>query len=329
MDNVLPAHFLPVWMPSMHPSPIKPTGTCPAREPISVLQPDHLYWPRLWREMNDPPPEIQLTGCADALNTPMIGIVGTRRATPRGLAVARGLAADLAAVGWTIVSGLARGIDGAAHQGALDVGGRSVGIMATGCDLTYPAAHRGLRQRLEENGCCLTEFPAGVGPRKYHFPRRNRLIAGLVAGLIVVEAPIKSGAMVTAYLALDYNRDVFAVPGPVDLATSWGCHRLLREGAHLMERLGDLTHILGLPSPAEIADSDRNAPSAAVHDPVPGSPAQWIHARLDLEGKSRDELRSRWPGNEDKWQEGLLALELAGLIRRLPGGRLARTIWRS
>ena len=277
--------------------------------------------------------EIQVTGNPKILNTPMIGIVGTRRATPRGLAVARGVAAELAGGGWTIVSGLARGIDGAAHHGALDVGGCSVGVMATGYDLTYPAVHGPLRGQLEVRGCCLTEFPPGTGPRKYHFPRRNRLIAALVKGLIVVEAPVRSGAMLTAYLALDYNREVFAVPGPVDYSTSTGCHQLLREGAQLLERADDLTRVLGAPSVGEgsVAASGNNTecPAAAELGPDPGSPARWILERLDLEGTSRDELRARWPGNEDTWQKGLLELEMAGLIRRVPGGRLTRTIWRS
>lgn len=263
------------------------------------------------------------------LVNPMIGIVGTRRATVRGLAVARKIAADLSVLGWTIVSGLALGIDGAAHRGALEAGGCSVGVMATGCDHTYPAAHRRLREQLDERGCCLTEYPAGVGPRPYHFPRRNRLIAGLVQGLIVVEAPIRSGAMLTAYLALDYNREVFAVPGPVDLKTSHGCHKLLREGAQLVEGVADLTNVLGLPVVAD--DPVEGVKPGSLHKsssvPNQGSGARWILDRLDLEGVSRDRLRDRWPGNEDGWQEGMLALEMACLIRRLPGGRLARTIW--
>jgi DNA processing protein len=255
-------------------------------------------------------------------------MVGTRRATARGLAVARAIAAELAAHGWVIVSGLALGIDGEAHRGALAVQGRSVGVMATGSDRMYPSAHRNLRRRLEVNGCTLTEFEPGTPPLKHHFPRRNRLIAGLARGVIVVEAPRKSGAMLTAMLALDYNREVFAVPGPVDLETSRGCHHLLREGAHLLESVADVTRVLGRPSSREESNKDPlREMKAEIPQPIPGSAAGWIMDRIDLEGVSRDRLRERWPGAEDSWQEGLLALELAGLIRRLPGGRLARRIW--
>ncbi len=292
------------------------------------LQPGHPHWPKLWGQINDPPAEIHVRGSLTVLNAPSIAIVGTRRATARGLAVARAIAAELAAHGWVIVSGLALGIDGEAHRGALAVQGRSVGVMATGSDKMYPAAHGRLRARLEGNGCTLTEFSPGTPPLKHHFPRRNRLIAGLARGVIVVEAPLKSGAMLTAMLALDYDREVFAVPGPVDLETSRGCHHLLREGAHLFESVADVTHVLGRPEGwRESIEESVLGMKAEIPEPIPGSAARWIMDRLDLEGVSRDRLRERWPGSEEPWQEGLLALELAGLIRRLPGGRLARRIW--
>jgi len=292
------------------------------------LQPGHPRWPKLWDQINDPPTEIHVCGSLDVLNEPSIAMVGTRRATARGLAVARSIAAELAAHGWVIVSGLALGIDGEAHRGALAVQGRSVGVMATGSDRMYPAAHRSLRGRLEVAGCTLTEFSPGTPPLKHHFPKRNRLIAGLAMGVIVVEAPLKSGAMLTAMLALDYDREVFAVPGPVDLETSRGCHHLLREGAHLLESVADVTRVLGRPDSTRESAADRlQGMGGGIPEPVPGSAARWIMDRLDLEGVSRDRLRERWPGTEESWQEGVLALELAGLIRRLPGGRLARRIW--
>ena len=290
---------------------------------LTDLRPRDAGWPHLWRTLTDPPDQVTVSGRVGCLQSPCIAIVGTRKATPRGLAVARGLAAALSHHGWTVVSGLALGIDAAAHRGSLDAGGAGVAVMATGIDVTYPVAHGRLRSRLERLGCCLTEFPAGTRPLPYHFPRRNRLIAGLARAVVVVEAPLKSGAMVTAYLALDYDREVFAVPGPVDLDTSRGCHHLLREGAHLLESCDDVHRVLPPPVP-------RPGPDAPAADRLPqaGSPARWILDRLDLEGVSRDGLRRRWPGTEDMWVEGLLALELGGLIQRLPGGRLARTIWR-
>ena len=302
--------------------------SCPKNPSEQKIHPGHPHWPRLWEQINDPPDEVRVRGSLAILNEPAIAIVGTRRASARGLAVARALAAELAAHGWTIVSGLALGIDGEAHRGALSVQGRSIGVMATGSDRVYPSAHRVLKSKLEIDGCTLTEFPPGTPPLKYHFPQRNRLIAGLALGIIVVEAPRKSGAMLTANLAADYNREVFAVPGPVDLDTSRGCHHLLREGAHLVEGANDITRVLGLPATKQDRDPRQDVPrNDILPEPQSGSAARWIMDRIDLEGVSRDGLRERWPGNENEWMEGLLALELAGLIRRLPGGRLARRIW--
>ena len=304
------------------------SASCQPKLSEITIKPGHPQWPLLWEQINDPPDEVRVRGSLAVLNEPAIAIVGTRRASARGLAVARALAAELAAHGWVIVSGLALGIDGEAHRGALSVQGRSIGVMATGSDRVYPSAHRALKSKLEIDGCTLTEFPPGTPPLKFHFPQRNRLIAGLALGIIVVEAPRKSGAMLTANLAVDYNREVFAVPGPVDLETSRGCHHLLREGAHLVESANDITRVLGLPAGNRESDIRQNDLRGDVMpEPNSGSAARWIMDRLDLEGVSRDGLRERWPGTEDAWQEGLLALELAGLIRRLPGGRLARRIW--
>jgi DNA processing protein len=290
----------------------------------TIVGPDHPAWPDSWKQMTDPPPTVHVTGDASLLTCSAIAMVGTRRATARGLALARGFAADLAARGWLVVSGLALGIDGAAHRGALEVGGRTCAVMATGSDRTYPGAHRSLRARIDRSGCCLTEFEEGTTPYKSNFRQRNRLIAGLAQAVIVVEAPHKSGALITANRALDYNREVFAVPGPVDLESSRGCHRLLREGAHLMESVADVERVLGQPENPTVPGI---GPTPGPDEPVAGSASRWILDRLDLQGVSRDDLRERWPGTEAAWIEGLTALELAGLVSRLPGGRLARRIW--
>jgi len=293
-----------------------------AKAAPAVLRRGGPGWPALLEQLHDPPVRLHVVGDAAVLGRPCIAVVGTRRATARGLAVARTLGAQLAARGWTVVSGLALGIDGAAHRGALDAGGATAAVMATGPDRTYPPAHGRLRTEIERAGCTVTECDPGTPPLRFAFPRRNRLIAGLCVGVVVVEAPARSGALITAQMAADDDREVFAVPGPVDLETSRGCHHLLREGAHLVEDAADVERVLGRPSAA---------PSRAQADPrlpAPGSAARWILDRIDLEGTSRDALRTRWPGDEATWSEGLLALELAGLIRRLPAGRLARTIWR-
>lgn len=277
--------------------------------------------------MADPPAEIYASGNLDALNGPGLAIVGTRKASARGLAVARTLGSDLARLGWTIVSGLALGIDAAAHQGALDAGGRTVGVMATGIDRIYPRVHGKLRHQIEVSGCCITEYPPGASPRKYHFPKRNRLIASLCQGVIVVEAPLKSGAMLTAYRALDYDREVFAVPGPVDSLNSKGCHHLLRQGAHVLESAEDVIRVFGQPNGASLVWEPAKGPVEGTILPVAGSAARWIYDRLNLEGVRRDDIRSLWGGNEGAWTEGLLALELAGLIQWLPGSRIARRFW--
>ncbi len=286
---------------------------------------DH-RWPSLWRHIPDPPATAHVQGDPHWLKSPAVAIVGTRRATNRGLAVAAGLAQALSLRGWVIVSGLATGIDAAAHQGALDVGGGTVAVMGTGPDLIYPRANQGLHAAVIKQGCSVTEYEPGTPPLKHHFPARNRLIAALARAVIVVEAPLKSGAMHTANVALEYDREVFAVPGPVDLDNSRGCHRLLRDGAHLIESSDDVERILGAPEPIVPPAAGGDLFRGAL-DPAPHSSARWIIDRLDLEGVRRDDLRRRWPGSEETWVEGLTALELAGLIRRLPGGRIARRIW--
>lgn len=284
------------------------------------LTPTHAHWPAGWRDLgDDAPATIFATGRSEVLTRPALALVGTRRASPRGLAVARRLARDLAARGWLVVSGLALGIDAAAHVGALDAGGVSVGVMATAPQRTYPTRHRRLRRQLEEAGCCVTETPPAGGPGgRWLFPRRNRLIAALAAGVIVVEAPDRSGALVTARQAGELGRHVWAVPGPVDHEGSRGCHQLLREGAAVCEGADDVDGLLAPPG--------GRAPET-VPRPLPGTAAAWILDRLDLDGVALSELRARWPGTDAMWNEGLLALELAELIRRLPGGRLAPRIW--
>ena len=278
--------------------------------------------------MKDPPAAVTVMGQPQHLAASCLAIVGTRQATARGLAVAEGLARALVGAGWVIVSGMARGIDAAAHRGALRGNGATVAIMGTGSDLTYPAGHRRLRTQIEARGCTVTEYPRGTPPRRYNFPQRNRLIAGMVEGVIVVEAPVRSGALLTAYLALDLCREVFAVPGPVDSLNSRGCHRLLREGATLVESPEDVHQVLAPPRSVKCAGQSPGSLAHLPLVPTTGSAARWIWDRLDLEGLPLDKLRGRWAGDEASWAEGLVALEMAGLTLRLPGGRLARRIWR-
>jgi len=281
-------------------------------------------WPPLWRQLHDPPLRITGAGHADLLPRRCLAIVGTRRASHRGLALSRALGRSLAEFGWVVVSGLAHGVDGAAHRGALAAGGATVAVIGTGIDRCFPARHAELQERIRQEGCVLTELPDGAPPHRWHFPRRNRLIAGMSEGVIVVEAPLRSGALLTAMLAMEMNREVFAMPGPVDSRVSRGCHHLLREGAHLLESPLDLHQVL---SPPAVPESARRAVAGGRWRtlPVAGSAARWIYDRLDLTGVAQEELLQRWPGSHSAWLEGLLALEVTGLIRRLPGGRLARS----
>lgn len=286
---------------------------------------DQADWPAGWSALSDQPLAVFSAGDQRCLTSRCLAIVGTRRATPRGLAVATRLSAELVRLGWTIVSGLARGIDAAAHCGALEAGGPTVAVMATGLDRTYPRSHGALRRRIEVSGCVISEYGPGTTPLGFRFLQRNRLIAGLAEATIVVEAPRRSGALATARQANDLGREVLVVPGPVDCEQYVGSHHLIRDGATLIRSSEDVIMALGCPLASDQAAAV-NLP-AVLALPCPSSAARWIFDRLDLDGIQRDRLRERWPGNEATWAEGLLALEVAGLIRRLPGGRLARSIW--
>lgn len=291
--------------------------------PVWTLRRGAEQWPTLWHDVEEPPDIVRGSGDCNVLQRPAMAIVGTRRPSARGVAVARRLAADLSRAGWVIVSGLALGIDAAAHAGALEVDGITVAVMATGVDRTYPAAHVELRRRIERRGCVVTEAVDGTAPLPFLFPRRNRLVSGLAQGVIVVEAPMRSGAMSTAYHGVDQGREIFTVPGPVDVDGCRGCHHLLKQGAHLVERAGDVIDVLGRPSGAGPGPGE--PPQELL--PVAGSASRWIWDRLDLTGMRLSEMRKRWAGTEAVWHEGLLALEMAGLIARLPGGGIARKIW--
>ena len=288
-----------------------------------TLGPDDPRWPPLWQQMHDQPKLVTVGGDASLLGRRCVAIVGTRRATQRGLAIARALGRSLTEAGWIVVSGLAHGIDGAAHRGALAASGVTVAVIGTGIDRCFPAQHSSLQRQIQTSGCVVTELPRGAPPNRWHFPRRNRLIAGLCEGVIVVEAPQRSGALLTAMLAMEMDREVFAVPGPIDSQMSRGCHHLLREGANLLETPADLHQVLTPPTVPECA---RQAVTGGGWHllPMPGSAARWIFDRLDLDGVAHDELQERWSGSRSAWLEGLLALEMAGLVQRLPGGLLAR-----
>lgn len=197
-------------------------------------------YPHLLRHIPDPPPVLFFAGDTAALARPSICVVGSRRSSRRGLANAANIARELSERGVHVVSGLARGIDAAAHESALLADGGTSAVLGCGIDVVYPAEHLALFERIAERGCVLSEFPLGTPPLKHHFPRRNRILSGLSLGVVVVEADLGSGAMGTAQWACEQGREVFAVPGPIDYPGSRGPHRLIRDGATLVESAADV-----------------------------------------------------------------------------------------
>ncbi len=253
----------------------------------------------------------------------MIGIVGTRRATEYGRRMAHDLASDLAAEGWVVVSGLAAGIDAAAHRGALAAGGTTIAVLGCGVDRVYPVANRELYEEIGRRGLLLSEYPPTRTPRKHHFPERNRIIAALGEALVVVQAGEKSGALITAGLALDLGREVLAVPGPADQPVSRGVHRLLRDGAALVETSMDvLEEVGGIGSVASAGAQGSLFSSGAVSTASPpGGPSGRLREALSG-GPAPVEALARASGVEvSEALATLCRMELGGAVRSLPGHR--------
>ena len=208
---------------------------------MQLLYPGLPGYPKRLLDLRDPPNPLYICGNAALFERPAIAIVGSRKASPQGLYIASELSKGLAEAGFLIVSGLARGIDGAAHRAALKSPlGKTSAIFGTGLDCVYPHEHLALANAVAHSGLLISEFPPGVGPRPSHFPRRNRLIAALALGVVVVEASKRSGSLITARLAADLGREVFAVPGSILGGYSEGCHSLIQNGAKLVHTLGDI-----------------------------------------------------------------------------------------
>jgi DNA processing protein len=277
-------------------------------------------YPRLLREISDPPPLIFFEGELSALSKPSICIVGSRRATRRGIITAGNLARELSARGIQVVSGLARGIDGAAHAGALEGGGGSSAVLGCGVDVVYPPEHARLAEEITRDGCIASEFPLGTTPLKHHFPQRNRILSGLSLGVVVVEADFDGGAMGTAQWACDQNREVFAVPGPIDYPGSRGPHKLIREGATLVEEVADILGAL----PAYVGSGEREALHTAGPRGEPMSDeARAVLSALDLNPKHIDELVRFCHISPAVMLPLLLDLEMRGIIEPCGGGTYA------
>lgn len=278
-------------------------------------------YPSLLRPIADPPPILVVRGSPDALEGPAVAIVGARAATAYGLGVARDLAAGLARRGIVVVSGLARGIDAAAHQGALEAGGRTVAVQACGSDITYPPEHRALADRIAAAGAVISELPPGRPPRAMHFPLRNRLISGLSHGVVVVEARPRSGSLITARHALDQGREVLAVPGPVTAPTSAGPNALLRDGARPVTALSDVFEAVGL-GDATLFHPDPGRPRASATASGASGEERRILDRLRQTPCTRSDLMEALDLSPREIALWLLGLEIDGRVVEDRDGRL-------
>ncbi len=284
---------------------------------------DDLRYPPLLRQIADPPAALFVLGNPACLRDPQLAIVGSRSPTRGGAETAQAFARHLVECGLTITSGLARGIDGAAHRGALEGGGATVAVLGTGPDRVYPAAHRDLAHEIAARGALVTEFPPGTPPLGGHFPRRNRIISGLALGTLVVEAATQSGSLITARLAIEQGREAFAVPGSIHNPLARGCHALIRDGAKLVETATDILEELG--PLAGVGDLPRHAAAApATSEPELDADYSRLLECLGFDPLPVDVLVQRSGLTADCVSSMLLVLELRGLISSVAGGRYQR-----
>lgn len=280
----------------------------------SVVAIDDEQYPPLLRAIHDPPPLLYVRGDPSVLPDAQLAVVGSRRASPAALRVAELLSGQLARAGLHICSGMAIGIDGAAHRGALAAGGRSVAVIATGIDRVYPYRHRALASQLEECGCLVTEFPPGTPPLRQNFPQRNRLISGMSLGVLVIEAALPSGSLITAGTALEQGREVFALPWSVLHEGGRGCLQLIRDGAKMVLAVEDILEEL---APLYTLQQHRvDAPSAEAVAPS----TSWLLGFVGFEMVTLDELVHRSARPVAQVLGELSVLELGGQVTRMAGG---------
>ena len=296
----------------------------PGRRRILTLgDPDY---PPTLLHIEDPPPMLYLMGVSAAVWPAAIAVVGSRNPTPQGLANARQFARSFAQAGFSVVSGLALGVDGAAHEGALE--GAATGqvatlaVVGTGLDRVYPRQHLELSRRIAQDGLLVSEYPIGTPPLSANFPKRNRIIAALSQGTVVVEAALQSGSLITARQAAEQGKDVFAIPGSIHSPQSRGCHALLKQGAKLVETAQDVLEDIRLPEgPPHQHEPARTHPAPGEAD---GAPKDDVLSALGFDPVSLDALVAR-TGIAPAWLQGrLLELELQGKVARLPGGLFQR-----
>jgi DNA processing protein len=304
-------------------SDIEPSLTWLQQPGHQLITLDDDNYPNLLKAIDGPPPLLFLIGDAGLLNQPQLAIVGSRNPTPGGLGNAREFAHSLAGAGLCITSGLAIGVDGAAHAGAL-MAGTTVAVLGTGPDRIYPASHRELAHKIAEQGLLVSEFPPGTQARPENFPRRNRIISGLSLGTLVIEAALQSGSLITARLAAEQGREVFAIPGSIHNPQARGCHLLIRQGAKLVESAQDVMEELGalLGSMADILEAPTR--DDAVPDRFDDTEYRRLFEVLGYDPVTIDELITRSGLTAEVVSSMLLVLELEGHVSSAPGGLYSR-----
>lgn len=286
----------------------------------ALIWPDELDYPRLLAEAMDAPPPLFVDGSFECLHWPTIAIVGARQASAGGIENARWFASELSRAGYTVVSGLAYGVDAEAHRACLDAGAPTVAVLGTGVDVPYPLGNAPLAQEIRRQGALISEFPLGTSPRTEHFPRRNRIISGLCRATLVVEAGIKSGSLITARLAAEQNREVFAIPGSIHNEHARGCHRLLRDGACLVESPAEIIELLGgllartAPAPLQCTGARPALLTEAEHQ---------LADAMGFDPVDFDTLQARTGLTTQAISTMLAALVLKDRVADLGGGRYA------
>lgn len=286
---------------------------------IRIIDWCHPDYPESLRHIHGPPPLLYLRGNPHALRAPAIAVVGSRHASRDGLKHATGFGRGLAQQGLAVVSGLALGNDSAAHRGALEADGLTLGVLANGVDAPYPRQNAGLADDILHCGALISELPPGTRARPYLFPQRNRIISGLCRGVLVVEASVRSGSLITARLAMEQGRDVFAIPGSIHNPSVRGCHRLIRSGAVLVETVEDVVTELADWGFEPSAESGVTAPRG----PAPGSldpTARQLLENLGYELQTSDQLCQSTGMSASELLQTLLTLELEGFAESVPGG---------
>ncbi len=294
--------------------------TLAKREGVRLVTFVEADYPAFLKTIHDPPLVLYVKGRLPEADAATIAIVGTRAASHYGLQVAQRLAYDLALRGVTVVSGMAKGIDGAAHRGALKAQGATLAILGSGLCRIYPAEHKALADQIAQKGALISECPMGMAPLAHNFPRRNRIISGLSRGVVVVEAAQKSGAIITADQALEQGREVFAVPGPIHAVSSLGTHKLLKQGARLVTSVEDILEELGWDHQAgSIGVSERPPQQTAPESPVSEAASRVLAVLEERRPLDMDQLSTATGMTIPELSTQLLHLELARRIRQLPG----------